>query len=147
MNLVFIEISLSYFLLLITFLTSLILSVVFSRKIRIDPVKILERWERKNQEAELIFEQSIQEIIDVIGPLKRKLMYIFAWLLIAILLAAYSFPITALFLDLPNQQKIIIILASFLILIPIVHMLTTGQGGYLYTFYDPLLCQMHHKIP
>ena len=122
------ELQIKYLMLIIVFLTTATLSYIFSKIIKFNTYELHDKWERKNPDAERIFDQTILELYNDLSPIKKKISIFVIWFLAASSLLTYSFPLIALFIPhLPEQQKIIIILASILFLIPIIHIMAFIQ--------------------
>jgi hypothetical protein len=123
-SLILFEIQFKDFMLIIVFLTSFFLSVIISRFIKFNTYELHAKWERKNPDAVRIYDQTMLELYGDCSTLKRRVFRFLVWNMAAILLFTYSFPILTIFIDhLSEQQKIIMMLASFLVVIPITHMI------------------------
>lgn len=104
------------FSLILIFLISLILIRIFSRRLSFGSIKNYEKWERKNPEAKLIFDQSFQEMYNEQSQQTKALKFILSFT--SVFVVNYISSLNYIQLD-----KIFTLGYILLIIMPITHML------------------------
>ncbi|MCY3415143.1 MAG: hypothetical protein INQ03_26055 [Candidatus Heimdallarchaeota archaeon] len=118
-----IHIPLSYPITVIFLLTTISMSYIYPWLLNFDTVSIHSRWEKKHTDAEIVFEQTIEEKLSSLSSLRKKLLYILLIAMFTLIFMVWSMLIIPFFFPIVLRTQIIMSAAALLVLIPIMNMM------------------------